>query len=60
MCNFNKQTQETREMIHLFMTKASENVGGTNFLLALMEAMKAQKPNALVYKGCKISSEKKQ
>ena len=58
MCNFNKQNEETRAMIHLFMTKASENVGGINPLLALMEAMKAQKPNALVYKGCKISSDK--
>ncbi len=58
MCNFNKQNEKTREMIHLFMTKASENVGGTNFLLALMEAMKAQKPNALIFKGTKISSDK--
>jgi len=58
MCNFNKQNEETKMMIHLFMTKASENVGGTNFLLALIEAMKAQKPNALIYKGCKISSDK--
>ena len=58
MCNFNKQNEETKMMIHLFMSKASENVGGTNFLLALMEAMKAQKPNALIYKGCKIASEK--
>jgi hypothetical protein len=58
MCNFNKQNEETRAMIHLFMKKASENVGGTNFLLALMEAMKVQRPNALVYKGCKISSDK--
>ncbi|MEA3228105.1 MAG: hypothetical protein U9P38_03430 [Campylobacterota bacterium] len=58
MCNFNKQDQKTKEMIHLFMTKASQNVGGTNFLLGLIEAMKAQKPNALIYKGCKIDSDK--
>ena len=58
MCNFNNQTNDTKAMIHLFMTKASQNVGGTNFLLALIEAMKAQRPNALIYKACKISSDK--
>jgi hypothetical protein len=56
MCNFNKQTQNTKELIHLFMTKAAENVGGTNFLLALIEAMKTKKPNPLMYKEKKISS----
>ena len=58
MCNFNKQTEEKKMMLHLFMSKASENVGGINFLLALMEAMKAQKPNALIHKGCKVTSDK--
>jgi len=58
MCNFNKQTEERKMMLHLFMSKASENVGGINFLLALMEAMKAQKPNALIHKGCKVTSDK--
>jgi len=56
MCNFNKQTDETKVMIHLFMKKAAENVGGANFLLALIEAMKKQKPNALMFKGCQIAS----
>ena len=57
MCNFNKQNEETKDLIHLFMQKAAQNVGGVNFLLALIEAMKAQKPNALIFKGCKIESE---
>ncbi len=57
MCNFNKQSEETKALIHLFMKKAAENVGGTNFLLALIEAMKKQKPNALMFKGCQIASE---
>jgi len=39
------------------MNKAAENVGGANFLLALVEAMKKQKPNALMFKGCQIASE---
>ncbi len=47
MCNFNKQNKETKEFIHLFMKKAAENVGGINYLLALIEAIKANKPNAL-------------
>jgi len=57
MCNFNKQSEDTKALIHLFMKKAAENVGGTNFLLALMESMKKQKPNALMFKGCQIASE---
>lgn len=58
MCNFNKQDDETKTLIHLFMTKAAENIGGINPLLAIIEAMKAQKPNALTFKGRKIESDK--
>ncbi len=58
MCNFNKQNEETKALIHLFLTKAAANVGGTNFLLALMEKMKAQKPHALTHRACKIESDK--
>ena len=57
MCNFNKQSSDTKALIHLFMKKAAENVGGANFLLALIEAMKIKKPNALMFKGCQIASE---
>ena len=38
------------------MTKAAQNIGGANFLLALIEAMKAKKPNALTHSGKQISS----
>ena len=58
MCNFNKQSEETKAMIHLFLTKAAENIGGMNPLLALVEAMKAQKPHALAFKARKIESDK--
>ena len=56
MCNFNKQTSDTKALIHLFMTKASQNIGGANFLLALIEAMKEKRPNPLMYKEKQISS----
>jgi len=56
MCNFNKQNEDTKALIHLFMKKAAENVGGANFLLALIEAMKTKKPNALMYAQKQISS----
>lgn len=56
MCNFNKQTEDAKALIHLFMKKAAENVGGTNFLLALMEAMKEKKPNALIQASKQVSS----
>jgi len=56
MCNFNKQNEETKALIHLFMKKAAQNVGGTNFLLALLEATKNHKPHPLTAKGCQIAS----
>ena len=56
MCNFNKQNEETKAQIHLFMKKAAENVGGANFLLGLIEAMKTKKPNPLMFAGKQISS----
>ena len=58
MCNFNQQSEETKAMIHLFLTKSAENIGGINPLLALIEAMKAQKPHALAFKARKIESDK--
>jgi hypothetical protein len=56
MCNFNKQTNDTKMLIHLFMTKAAQNIGGTNFLLALIEAMKSKKPHSLSEKNCQVAS----
>ncbi len=56
MCNFNNQSEDTKTFIHLFMKKAAQNVGGVNFLLALLEAMKTKKPHPLMYKEHKISS----
>jgi len=56
MCNFNKQNEDTKALIHLFMTKAAQTIGGANFLLALMEAMKLKKPNALMFKDCQVAS----
>jgi len=56
MCNFNQQSQDTKALIHLFMKKAAENVGGTNFLLALIEAMKTKRPNSLMSKEKQVSS----
>ncbi len=56
MCNFNKQSEEIKEFMSIFMKKAAEEVGGANFLLALIEAMKKQRPNPLMAKGCQIAS----
>lgn len=56
MCNYNKQSQETKEFIHLFMTKAAQKLGGVNFLLSLLEAMKQKKPNPFLTKECSIES----
>lgn len=56
MCNFNKQNEDAKMFIHLFMTKAAKSVGGANFLLALIEAMKTKKPNALIHNAKQVSS----
>ncbi|MDQ7068322.1 MAG: hypothetical protein Q9M40_10340 [Sulfurimonas sp.] len=56
MCNFNKLSNEAKASIHLFMTKAAHSVGGSNFLLALLEAMKSKQPHPLMFKACQISS----
>jgi len=56
MCNFNKHSEEAKSFIHLYMKKASENIGGVNFLLNLIEAIKEKKPNALILGEKKVFS----
>ena len=56
MCNFNEQNEDTKILMSLFMQKAAENVGGANYLLALIEAMKLKKPNSLMMKECQVAS----
>lgn len=56
MCNFNKQPDEIKSFLHLFMQKAANSIGGVNYLLTLIEKMKEHKPHPLIYKECKISS----
>jgi len=57
MCNFDKQNDDTKLLIHLFMKKSADALGGTNFLLKLIESMKEQKPNALIHKNRFIKSD---
>lgn len=57
MCNFNNQSEDSKALIHLFMKKSAEALGGVNFLLNLIETMKTHKPNALVNNGKKILSD---
>ncbi|WP_321777205.1 hypothetical protein [Sulfurimonas sp.] len=57
MCNFNKQDEDAKLLIHMLLSKCAQNVGGANFLLGLIEAMKKNKPNPLTHKGTKINSE---
>ncbi len=58
MCNFNKQNENTKELLHLLISKLAQKVGGANYLLGLMEKMKEIKPNALMHKDRKIVSQK--
>ena len=57
MCNFNKQNEDDKALIHLLMKKSADSIGGSNFLLGLIEAMKEKKPNALMFKSCHIDSD---
>lgn len=56
MCNFNNLSDDTKALLHQIMTKSAETVGGTNFLLGLIEALKEKKPNALMEKSCYVAS----
>jgi len=56
MCNFNKQNSDTKALLHLFMKKSAETLGGVNFLLNLIETMKTNRPNALLLKDKKVVS----
>ena len=60
MCNFDKQSEDAKALIHLFMKKSAEALGGVNFLLNLIETMKTHKPNALIDKYKKIISDQAQ
>ncbi|WP_373073481.1 hypothetical protein [Sulfurimonas sp.] len=60
MCNFNNHDDEAKAYIHLFMTKASQSVGGVNILLSLIESLKEKKPNALILSEKKVKSKEAQ
>ncbi len=57
MCNFNKQSDDAKALIHLFMKKSAEALGGVNFLLKLIENMRENKPNPLMKKNMSIKSD---
>ena len=56
MCNFNNQSDETKASVHLFMQKAAQSVGGVNYLLSLIEALRGKKPNPLMQKNTQVAS----
>jgi len=56
MCNFNKQNEDIKALLHLLISKSADSIGGVNFLLVLIEAMKEKKPNALMLKECQVNS----
>ena len=56
MCNFNKENEDTKMLVSLFMQKAAQNIGGSHHLLSLIEAMRAKKPSPLMLKECQVAS----
>jgi len=56
MCNFNKQNDDTKAFIHLFMKKSADILGGVNFLLNLIETIRETKPNPIILKDKRLKS----
>ncbi len=42
MCNFNDLNEDTKTFLNLFMQKAASSIGGTNYLLSLIEAIRSK------------------
>ena len=57
MCNFNKQDEQTKELMNLLMTKSAQTIGGANFMIGLIEALRAVKPHPLTTNKCHVSSD---
>lgn len=57
MCNFNKQDDDTKALLHLLFAKSAATLGGTNFLLGLVEAIRAIKPSPLTNSKCEVKSD---
>jgi len=56
MCNFNKLSEQTKANLHLLTQNAAQSVGGVNFLLSLIEAIRSKKPHPLSEKNSQIAS----
>jgi len=56
MCNFNKQNEQTKALLHLLMSKSADSIGGANFLIGMSEALRATKPHPLTSNKCHIDS----
>ena len=56
MCNFNKLSDQTKANLHLLTQNAAQSIGGANFLLSLIEAMRSKKPHPLSEKNSQIAS----
>ena len=57
MCNFNNQDEDTKALLHLLFTKSAATLGGVNFLLGLIEAIRAIKPNPITNSKCEVKSD---
>lgn len=56
MCNFNKLSEQTKADLHLLVQNAAQSVGGVNYLLSLIEAIRSKKPHPLAEKNSQIAS----
>lgn len=57
MCNFNKQDDLTKALLHQLLNGSALSLGGHNFLLGLVEAIRNTKPAALTTSKCEVKAE---
>lgn len=56
VCNFNNQSPQTKDALHLCIQSAARNIGGANYLLSLIEALREKKPTPLMQKNSQVAS----
>lgn len=57
MCNFNKQDDKTKALLHQLLNSSAHSLGGHNFLLGLVESIKNARPSALTTSKCEVKSD---
>ncbi|NLC27270.1 MAG: hypothetical protein GX780_00660, partial [Campylobacteraceae bacterium] len=58
MYNFNKLDDQAKTLLHQGLNNLAKTLGGHNFALGLIEAIRAVKPSALTASKCEVVADK--